>query len=407
VIKKKIFNDPVYGFIEIPNQLCFELIEHPVFQRLRRIRQVGVAHYVYPGAQHTRFQHSLGALYLMQEAISVLRGKGQEITEEEATGSMVAILLHDIGHGPFSHSLEGVLIPSISHEEMSLLFMKKLNRLFGGALDPAIEIFTNRYPKKFLHALISGQLDMDRMDFLRRDSFFTGVVEGAINSDRIIKMLAVDQDDLVVEAKGIYSIERFLTARRLMYWQVYLHKTVVAAETILVKIVQRAKQLVALGDHSLFASPALSYFMNLDVVENEEEMLNHFALLDDDDIMVSVKTWADHKDPVLSRLCSNFYSRRLGRLMIRENPFSQEMCNSLINRVSDEYHLSPEDAAYFVYTGKLFNNAYNISSEGIRIQIRPGETQDILQVSDIENLAGLTKLVEKHYLCAPKEFLER
>ncbi|MFM9027480.1 MAG: HD domain-containing protein, partial [Bacteroidota bacterium] len=318
-------NDPIYGFIKLPSDLVFRLIEHPYFQRLRRIRQLGMTHLVYPGAHHTRFHHALGAMYLMGRAIDILRSKGQEITRDEAEAATVAILLHDIGHGPFSHALEDSIVRGIKHEELSALFMDRLNKDFGGALELALSIFRGKYPKKFLHQLVSSQLDMDRLDYLNRDSFFTGVSEGVISFDRILEMLQVRNDQLVVEEKGIYSIEKFIVARRLMYWQVYLHKTVVGAECLLTGILRRARQ-VALGDSHLFTTPALRTFLLNDYTrsdfDSDSGLLDAFAGLDDSDITSSIKVWTNHPDFVLSELSKRLLHRRLFKIVLRREPFS-------------------------------------------------------------------------------------
>ncbi|MDR1866344.1 MAG: HD domain-containing protein [Bacteroidales bacterium] len=405
--KRKIVNDPVYGFINIPSPILYDLMEHPCFQRLRRIRQLGLTCMVYPGANHTRFQHALGAMHLMEEAIKTLRAKGIDIDEQEAEAALIAILLHDVGHGPCSHALERVVIEHVPHETLSLLFMRQLNREFGGKLDMAIEIFQKRHPKKFLCRLVSGQLDVDRLDYLRRDSFFTGVTEGVIGSDRIIKMLHVHGDELVIEAKGVYSIEKFLLARRLMYWQVYLHKTVIAADRLLLSILQRAKQLIRSGEE-LPGMPALLFFLReftpADLRLRTEETLAQYAMLDDADITVALKMWAAHGDAVLSRLSSNLLNRELFRIEIRNEPFDGSRIEDLRRQVALLYGYSEEEAAFFVCTGSLSNHAYNSSlpEESILV-MQDGKPVDITEASDLENLFGMSKVTEKYFLCYPKE----
>jgi HD superfamily phosphohydrolase len=405
--KRKIFNDPVYGFITIPNELSFEVIEHPWFQRLRRIRQLGLTYLVYPGALHTRFHHALGAMHLMQQAIDTLRSKGFLISSDEAEGVVLAILLHDIGHGPFSHALENCLAPGIHHEEMSYLFMQRLNKQFDGQLDICIEIFNDTYPKKFLHQMVSGQLDMDRLDYLTRDSFFTGVSEGVISTDRILKMLTVVDDSLAVEAKGIYSIENFIVARRLMYWQVYYHKTVVAAEYMLINLLKRARYLTQQGE-KLFATPSLSFFLTNEVTfaqfEEEPDVLESFAALDDNDIFTSIKIWATHPDPVLSILSNGLVDRHLFRIVLQDKPFDENMILGLKSVISKEYHISTEDAGSFVITGIITNNAYNPESDRINIMDKNGRITDITDASDQLNIAVLSVPVSKHFLCFPKKF---
>ena len=382
-------------------------MEHPYFQRLRRIKQLGLTNLVYPGANHTRFQHVLGAMHLMGEAIANLRSKNLDITDDEAQGAMIAILLHDIGHGAYSHTLEQIIVENVSHERLSLLFMQELNREFGGQLDVAIKIFKKEYHKKFLCQLVSSQLDMDRLDYLRRDSFFTGVTEGIIGSDRIIKMLNVVDDELVVEAKGVYSIEKFLLARRLMYWQVYLHKTVIAADQLLLNIIARAKRLLQTGS-DLFATPALMYFLRefepAHLEHNLQNVIAYYATLDDDDISIAIKTWTTHSDPILSRLASMLVNRRLLRIELQNDPFAAERIEHLRHDTAKLFRTSPEDAGYFVCSGALSNHAYNSadSSESILV-MQQNRPVDITVASDLENLFGMSKVVEKHFLCYPKE----
>jgi HD superfamily phosphohydrolase len=399
--RQKIINDPVYGFIKIPYDLIFDLIEHPLFQRLRRIRQLGLTHFVYPGANHTRFQHAVGAMHLMTLAIEIIRSKGHQITEEEALAVSVAILLHDIGHGPFSHSLEQSLIKDTRHETLSLMFMEQLNQEFQGKLSLAIEIFENKYHKKFLHQLVSSQLDMDRLDYLKRDSFFTGVTEGVIGSDRIIKMLNVKDDQLVVDEKGIYSIEKFLIARRLMYWQVYLHRTVVASEQLLVMMLKRAKALAGDGAE-LFATPALAHFLQAD----SELSLELFAQLDDNDILASAKSWCNHSDPVLSLLSEGVVNRRLLSVELADRPFPQERTEALRNNVAKDLSISAKEAEYLVVSDSVSNFAYSDMDDRISIMDKNGDTRDIAEASDMLNIAVLSKTVRKYFLCYPRNIKE-
>ncbi|MDF1575808.1 MAG: HD domain-containing protein [Bacteroidales bacterium] len=400
--KLKIINDPVYGFIKIPFDTVFDLIEHPLFQRLRRIRQLGLTHFVYPGANHTRFQHAVGAMHLMGLAIEVIRSKGHAISHEEAKAVTIAILLHDIGHGPFSHSLENSLFNHLPHEEISLMFMEQLNREFRNELSPAIEIFRNRYPKKFLHQLVSSQLDMDRLDYLKRDSFFTGVTEGVIGSDRIIKMLNVRDDQLVVEKKGIYSIEKFLIARRLMYWQVYLHRTVIASEQILIMLLRRAQALTAMGVE-LFATPALLYFLG----EHKKISLDEFARLDDDDIMASAKVWCNNSDRVLSMLANGLVNRRLFSVELDNQPYRADLVKKLRDRVAEELAISSREAEYLVVSDSISNYAYSDMDDRITIMDKSGNTRDIADASDILNISVLSKTVRKYFLCYPRFIKEK
>lgn len=404
--KKKIINDPIYGFVTIPGALIFDLIEHPVFQRLRRIKQLGLTNLVYPGALHTRFHHAIGAMHLMQEAIHALRQKDIHISDLEEEAALVAILLHDIGHGPFSHALEHSIVKGVSHETISSLLMDKLNTEFGGKLGLAIEIFNNRYNRGFLHQLVSSQLDMDRLDYLKRDSFFTGVSEGVISSDRIIKMLNVVNDQLVVEHKAIYSIEKFLIARRLMYWQVYLHKTVLSAETILMRILMRAKELAGKGAE-LFATPVFSEFLKNEYTEqdfkDQPRLLDQFSRLDDSDVAASIKVWADHSDIILSTLSKNLMQRHLFRVEIQTEPFSELYKRSLIDKAAQRFNVSKEQAGYFVITDTVNNNAYNARSFNINILMSNGRLVDVAEASDQLNLQSLATTVTKHFICYPKE----
>lgn len=399
-LKRKIINDPVFGFINIPNEFVYELICHPNLQRLNRIRQLGLAPFVYPGAQHTRFHHSIGAMYLMDEALKTLREKGHTITEEEQNGALAAILMHDIGHGPFSHVLEHALVTSIHHEEISLLMMEQMNRECQGTLQTAIDIFTDCYPKGFLHQLVSGQLDVDRLDYLRRDSFFTGVSEGNIGSARIIKMLDLKDERLVVESKGIYSIENFLMSRRLMYWQVYLHKTAVAAEKMLINTLRRARELSRKGEE-LFASPALSYFLRNDPTPNDftadGEALRRFMDLDDNDVWTALKVWTTHHDTVLSVLSKAMVNRRLFRIEISEQPYAEERREKLKRLFAEKYRIKEEDAACFISSDALSTDMYSEKDDSIGILYKDGTVKDISRASDMLNIELLSKKVVKHY----------
>ena len=404
--KKKIINDPVYGFITIPSELVFDLIQHRYVQRLRYIKQLGMTHLVYPGALHTRFHHAIGAMHLMSLAVDTIRSKGQAISQQEEEAVTIAILLHDIGHGPFSHALEHTIVEGTSHEHISRLLIDNLNREFGGKLGLTLEIFNNRYHKKFLHQLVSGQLDIDRMDYLNRDSFFTGVSEGVISFDRIIKMLDVVDDQLVVEEKGIYSIEKFLVARRLMYWQVYLHKTVIAAEQMLVKILERAKELSADG-RKLFASPCFAYFLTNTIsredFKNNPRNLDWFTKLDDNDIFTSIKVWADDEDLILSTLCTHLIERNLYKVEITNDPPSLEKINDLAENATDEFEIEDDDTSYFVFTDTIRNNAYSVGDGSIKILMKDGSIQDITTASDNSNLEALVRTVQKYILCYIKE----
>lgn len=404
--KKKIINDPVYGFITIPSDLVYDLIEHRYFQRLRYIKQVSMTHLVYPGALHTRFHHALGAMHLMTLAIETLKGKNIEISKEEEEAVIIAILLHDIGHGPFSHSLEHTLVEGVSHEHISHLIMNELNHEFSGRLTLAIDIFQDQHPKHFLHQLVSSQLDTDRMDYLNRDSFFTGVSEGVISFDRIIKMLNVANNQLVVEQKGIYSIEKFLIARRLMYWQVYLHKTVVSAEQMLIKTLKRAKYLSSKGA-DLFATPALSHFLknsiNQVTFEEKVDHLYYFSQLDDTDILASLKVWAHHEDTILSMLCKGIMSRNLNRVEMSNEIPNDSYISELRKLAMDKYKLSEEDTEYIIYSQTVSNSAYQVGEGHIQILMKDGSIQDITSASDLSNLEVLSKKVQKHIVSYPKE----
>lgn len=403
--KKKIFNDPVYGFINIPGGVTFDLIEHPYFQRLRRITQLGLTHLVYPSAIHSRFSHVLGAMFLMNEALHTLSQKGNHISEEEQEAALIAILLHDMGHGPFSHALEHSIVQKHSHEELSVIFMERLNTEFDGKLSLAISIFKNEYPKQFLHQLVSGQLDMDRLDYLRRDSFFTGVSEGIIGTQRIIKMLDIDKDQLVVEAKGVYSIENFLNSRRIMYWQVYLHKTVLSAEHLLTNILKRARELSAQGI-PLFASPALSYFLKTPSDQQDFTAkgiaLKHFANLDDFDILSAIKVWMHHQDKVLSMLSSNLINRKLFKVQFSQTPFDNEPIIKLKKTIAKQYQISLEEAQYFIIHKKTSNSAYKVNENNINIKFKDGSIKDVAVASDNMGVSGISNVVTKYFLCVPE-----
>lgn len=404
--KKKIINDPVYGFVTIPSGFIYDLIQHPYLQRLRYIKQVSMTHLVYPGALHTRFQHVVGAMHLMSLAIETLRGKDVSISEKEEEAALAAILLHDVGHGPFSHSLEHTLVEGVSHELISALLMDKLNEEFSGRLDLAITIFNDQYHRKFLHQLVSSQLDTDRMDYLNRDSFFTGVSEGVISFDRIIKMLNVKDDELVVEAKGIYSVEKFLIARRLMYWQVYLHKTVITAEQMLIKALARAKELSNKGV-KLFATPALDHFLNNKIDKetflSNESHLEWFTRLDDTDILSAIKIWADHEDQILSMLCSKLVRRELFRTELSNTPFSEEYVSELKGRLKERFDVNQDDLDYLLYQQVIGNNAYDLSETKICVMMKDGQLLDIAEASDLSNIESLSRRVEKYAITYPKE----
>jgi len=394
----KIINDPVYGFITLDHPLILELIRHPYYQRMRRIQQMGFANLVYPGAVHTRLHHSLGAYHLMCSALVSLKGKGVAITEEEELGAKLAILLHDAGHGPFSHALEHILIETVSHESVSLLIMKELNREWKGALTTAIDIFTNRYPKKFLHQLVSGQLDVDRMDYLNRDSFFTGVSEGVIGYDRIIHMLTVHQGELMVQEKAIYSIEKFLVARRLMYWQVYLHKTVISAENMLVRIIQRARERIRAGEKPDSGSSALNFFLSHSPKE-PSEWLEAFTSMDDNDLLSALKRWMHQPDPVMSNLSRMLIDRRLLKAKLQATPFENTFIENKVDIAAKLMNLSRAEAAYFVFTGENTNTTYNPEDEKINILFKDGTVRDISEVDNALIHRSLSSAVKKFYIC--------
>jgi len=408
--KKKIINDPIYGFVQISSEFIFDLIQHPIFQRLRRIKQLGLTFYVYPGATHTRFQHVLGASHLMKEALNILKLKGHNISDEEVEASIVAILLHDLGHGPFSHTLESSFFSNISHEQISISFMDVLNKEFGGKLSLAIEIFTDKYPKKFLHQLVSSQLDMDRLDYLRRDSYYTGVTEGVVGSERIIKMLNVVDNELVIEEKGIYSIEKFLIARRLMYWQVYLHKTVIASEQMLIKLIKRAKIIFNSGT-DLFLTPALEFFLTHHI--NDIELINTeiggkipldvFSKLDDYDLIACIKEWQYTEDKILSFMSKSLINRDLYKVVIQSKPFTDEEIRNLSGRLSEKFTVSESDCEYFLIVDSIKNNAYSKNlEERINILGKNGTIEDIAVASDLSNISTLSQIVQKFFICHPK-----
>lgn len=405
--KLKILNDPIYGFITIPNTLVYDLIQHPYFQRLRRISQMGMSYLVYPGAHHTRFHHALGCMHLMQKAVQTLRFKGVEISSDEETALYIAILLHDIGHGPFSHAMEHSIVEDVHHEEISQLFMNQLNDAFDGKLSLAIKIFKGDYHRKFMLQLISSQLDMDRMDYLKRDSFYSGVAEGNINSERLIQMMNVENDVLVIEEKGIYSVEKFLVARRLMYWQAYLHKTSVVAELILTKILKRAKELTQKGI-MLPCSEPLQYFMQNRVTLEDfnADILKQFALLDDFDIVSAIKSWQFHDDYVLSNLSNMIINRDLLKIQMAEDKVDKVQLNELKTRYMNRFQLSEKEAEYFVFKGKLKNQAYNKTSEPIHILKKDRTIEDVVEASDQLHLKALSKPVTKYFICFPKVLLE-
>ncbi len=401
--KLKIVNDPIYGFITIPNGVIFELIEHPYFQRLRRITQMGMSYLVYPGAHHTRFHHAIGAMFLMQKAVHVLRLKGVEINKEEEEALCIAILLHDMGHGPFSHAMENSIIENVSHEEISLQFMELLNKKFNNRLTLAISIFKNQHDRKFFHQLISGQLDMDRLDYLRRDSFYTGVSEGWVNSERLITMLNVHDDSLVVEEKGIYSVEKFIVARRLMYWQVYLHKTGIVAEQLLMRVLKRAKELTDQGV-SLPASEALSFFLKNDITKENltESVLDRFSKLDDYDVVAAMKSWMASEDFVLRNLSEMLINRELLKIRMKKKPISSEKIAEKRKQLNKKHNLSEAEASYFVFTGDIYNQAYRMDKDTINLLTKSGKVVDVAKASDQLNLKALSKTVVKYYLCYPK-----
>jgi HD superfamily phosphohydrolase len=404
--KLKIFNDPIYGFITIPNTLIYDLIQHPYFQRLRRISQMGLSYLVYPGAHHTRFHHAIGAMHMMQKAVEVLRSKDVTISKEEENALYIAILLHDIGHGPYSHAMEHSIV-EVHHEEVSLLFMDKLNDEFKGKLSLAIQIFKGEYHRKFMLQLISSQLDMDRMDYLKRDSFYSGIAEGNINSDRLIQMLNVMDDVLVMDEKGIYSIEKFLMARRLMYWQAYLHKTSLVAELTLTKALQRAKELLHKGIEIECSRP-LKYFMEHKVTHDNfsNDDLNTFAQLDDSDIVSALKNWQFHDDFILSSLSKMIINRDLSKIKLNSEKFPKEVLEEMTTRFAKDKSITEQEAKYFIFKGKIKNQAYSKDAEPIRILKKDRTIEDVVEASDQLNLKALSKPVTKYYICYPKQLEE-
>lgn len=404
-MKKKIINDPVYGFLSLKTELIFDIIQHPFFQRLRRIKQLGLTDFVYPGALHTRFHHALGAMHLMTVSLDVLRVKGNEISNEEYEAATIAILLHDIGHGPFSHALESSILNGVHHEKMSLLLMDHLNKEFDGRLTLAISIFNDTYYRKFFHQLVSSQLDMDRLDYLQRDCFFTGVIEGKVAFDRIIRMLDIDEDRIVVEEKGIYSIENFLNARRLMYWQVYLHKTTVSTEQMLIQLIKRARYLVRKGI-DLPCSPNLKLFFEKDITfpdfENNYDYLSAFASLDDYDIWGGIKFWVAHEDKVLSLLSKMLLDRKLFKVELSNEKIKKERLKSIRKKVQQEYGLTPSESKFMSSSGKITNSGYIPYDQNILIKTKKGEILDVAKASDLPNIEALSKIVKKFYLCYPK-----
>jgi len=401
--KLKILNDPIYGFITIPNERIFQIIEHPYFQRLRRISQMGLSYLVYPGAHHTRFHHALGCVHLMQKAVRILKYKGVEISEEEEEALLIAILMHDIGHGPFSHAMEHSLVEGVDHETISLLFMEEMNLKFNQSLTLAIKIFKGSYERKFMNQLISSQMDMDRLDYLKRDSFYTGAVEGNINSERLITMLNVVNDELVVEEKGIYSVEKFLIGRRLMYWQVYLHKTSLVAEQLLIRVLKRAKELIEKGK-SLHASSSLMYFLENKVTREkfDNKTLEMFSRLDDNDVISAMKDWMYSDDFVLSNLSEMIINRNLLKVKIKKKKPSREKLEKRSSALQKKYNISKKEAAYFVFEGKIANLAYKKEKDNINILHKNGKINDVVKVSDQFNLKALTNTVTKYYMCYPK-----
>ncbi len=403
--KHSVINDPIYGFIAIPSETIFELINHPYFQRLRRISQLGLTHLIYPGARHSRFDHAIGAMHLMQLSLDALKSKEVNISDEEAEAAMMAILLHDIGHGPFSHTLEKTLIEEVHHEQISSLLMDQLNSEMNGKLNLTLQIFRDQYHKSFLHQLVSSQLDMDRMDYLNRDSFFTGVSEGIVSYDRIIKKLNVVDNQLVVEIKGIYSVEKFITARRLMYWQVYLHKTTVGADNLISNILKRAKELTDQGV-ALFSTPSFRFFLQNHVsyadFANNKEVIHHFTNLDDVDILASVKVWMDAEDSVLAFMCKSIIERKLFKVELQNEAFSEARIKKLRNQFSPQFGVAEQDLNYIVNTGVISNNAYNMNLDNIKILFPDGSVQDIAAAADLLNISALAKPVHKYFLSYPK-----
>lgn len=406
--KKKIFNDPLYGFVTIPSELIFDIIQHPYFQRLRRIRQLGASDYVYPGALHTRFQHAIGSMHLMSKAMDGLRGKNIDITDKEYESGLIAVLLHDIGHGPFSHALECSLLQGIQHESLSFLLMKHLNEEFNGMLDTALKIFQNTYQKKFLHQLVSSQLDVDRMDYLQRDSFFTGVSEGTVGVERILEMLNVVDDDIVVEEKGIYSIENFLSSRRLMYWQVYLHKTSLGAERMLINLINRAKELAESGN-TVPASNELTLFLKnnfkLSDFQNKKDLLHAFGAMDDYDIGGAIKLWVNHEDKVLSKLSNMLINRRLLKMNLVNSPSKKTDIENIREKIVQEFKVLRSESRYFMAHGEVTNKAYVSGGQTINILTKKGKVVDIAKAADLPNIKAISKIVKKYYIGYPKNLI--
>ena len=403
--KKKIFNDPIYGFITIPGELIFDIVEHPYFQRLRRIKQLGMTDLVYPGALHTRFHHALGAMHLMGEALTSLRSKGHEITDHEIESAQIAILLHDIGHGPMSHALEFTLLDNVNHEKLTEVIIHDLNKQFNGALDLAIKMFEDKYERKFFNQLISSQLDIDRMDYLQRDSFFTGVSEGTIGAARIIKMLEVHDNELVVEEKGIYSVENFLNARRLMYWQVYLHKATVSAEKMMIQIIRRARMLSENGTRLQGTDALLSFLkehLDFKAFASHHKHLEQFTALDDHDIWGAIKIWTTHKDPVLSDLSKSLLSRKLFKIVLSSEAPTKDQLKKIRKEVIEKMDLGEGEVDFYVKNGTISNSAYFAGPKKIGILTKKGEVIDVAEASDLPNIKALSKIVEKHYVCWPK-----
>ena len=404
--KLKIFNDPIYGFISIPNELIYDLIQHPYFQRLRRISQMGLSYLVYPGANHTRFHHALGCMHLMQKAVETLRFKGVAISGDEECALLIAILLHDIGHGPFSHAMEKSIVENVNHEAISLLFMNQLNDEFEGRLSLAIQVFKGEYHRKFMLQLISSQLDMDRMDYLKRDSFYTGVAEGNVNSERLIQMMNVVDDVLVIEEKGIYSVEKFLLSRRLMYWQAYLHKTSLVAELILMKVLKRAKELTLKGIKLPCSEPLLYFMQNKITLEDfDAQKLDLFSQLDDFDIISALKAWQKQDDFILSTLSKMIINRDLLKIKLSAEKIPMEESQSLKEEFAEAHNISALDAGYFIFRGKIKNQAYSKEAEPIRIFKKDKTIEDVVEASDQLNLKSLSKLVTKYYICFPKQLI--
>lgn len=406
--KKKLFNDPVYGFITIHSDLIFDIIEDPLFQRLRRIKQMGLSDFVYPGALHTRFHHALGAMHLMGVTLNTLRSKGHDISEKEYEAALIAILLHDVGHGPFSHALEASILTGVHHEKISYLIMQSLNRKFNGMLDMTLQMFSNTYPRPFFHQLVSSQLDIDRLDYLQRDCYFTGVSEGTIGADRIIKMLDIVDERIVVEEKGIYSIESFLSARRFMYWQVYLHKTGISAEEMLIQVVKRARYLLRNGE-KVFATPDLLRFMEQNVTlqnfECDENCLQSFAAIDDYDIWGAIKVWVNHSDKVLSTISRMLLDRKIFKVILSADKPEKVFVRQIARQLVQQYKLSKDELGYFLIEGSTSNAAYLAGGETINILTKKGKIMDIAQASDLPNIKAMSKIVKKYYVCWPKQLL--